>query len=66
MKKLSRFAQRFGIGRALCLMLLFVLVLLRVWDPAPIEELRLRTFDFYQMTGVYRQGAFPRQRSAAV
>ncbi|MDQ4061668.1 MAG: adenylate/guanylate cyclase domain-containing protein [Pseudomonadota bacterium] len=49
MKKLSRFAQRFGIGRALCLMLLFVLVLLRVWDPVPVEELRLRTFDFYQM-----------------
>jgi adenylate cyclase len=24
------------------------LVLLRVWDPAPLEELRLRTFDFYQ------------------
>ncbi len=25
------------------------LAVLRVWDPAPLEELRLRTFDFYQL-----------------
>src|SRR5688572_14527021 len=50
MKKLRRFTHRFGIGRLLCLMLLFDFVLLRVWDPAPLEALRQRVFDFYQLT----------------
>ena len=30
-------------------MLLLDLVILRVWDPAPLEMLRLRTFDLYQL-----------------
>ena len=29
--------------------LLVALVALRVWDPPPIEEMRLRSFDFYQV-----------------
>jgi adenylate cyclase len=32
----------------LCLALLVVFAALRVWDPAPVEELRIRTFDTFQ------------------
>ena len=48
MNKLVRFARRIGLGRAVCLLLLTGLVLLRIWDPLPIKAVRLRTFDFYQ------------------
>src|SRR5262245_19671309 len=48
MRGLRRFARRFGGGRALSLLLLIGLVAIRYWDPAPVEELRLRGFDFYQ------------------
>jgi adenylate cyclase len=49
MRKLLRLASRFGMGRAIALVLLIDLVLLRVWDPLPIEALRLRAFDLYQL-----------------
>jgi adenylate cyclase len=49
MKRLSRLAQRFGFPRALALALLLALGLLRMADPAPLEELRLRAFDFFQV-----------------
>jgi adenylate cyclase len=49
MNKLSRLAQSFGLGRVVCLFLLAALVVLRIWDPAPLESLRARTFDFYQV-----------------
>jgi adenylate cyclase len=49
MKRLARLAKAFGLPRAVCLLLLIGLVALRVWDPRPIEELRLRTFDLYQL-----------------
>jgi adenylate cyclase len=42
-------AQKFGLGRAVCVLLLVALVGLRIWDPWPLEELRLRTFDTYQI-----------------
>jgi adenylate cyclase len=48
MKRFHRLFHRFGIGRAICLVLLFDLVVLRVWDPALLEGLRLRSFDLYQ------------------
>ncbi len=48
MKKLTRFAQSFGLGRLVCLILLVALVALRVWDPPPLQSTRVRTFDFYQ------------------
>ncbi len=35
-------------SRALALGLLLVMLALRVWDPAPLEILRLKTFDLYQ------------------
>ena len=48
MNKLARFGQQFGLARVICLVLLIGLVALRIWDPPPLEELRLRTFDFFQ------------------
>lgn len=41
-------AQKFGLGRSICVLLLFALIGLRMWDPPPLQELRLRTFDTYQ------------------
>jgi adenylate cyclase len=48
MSTLGRWARHFGLTRAVCVVLLFALVPLRILDPAPLEEIRLRTFDFYQ------------------
>jgi adenylate cyclase len=33
----------------MCLVLLIVFAGLRVWDPPPVQELRLRTFDMFQL-----------------
>ncbi|QAU49559.1 CHASE2 domain-containing protein [Bradyrhizobium guangzhouense] len=43
------FARKFGLARLLCLGLLVVFAGLRVWDPPPVQELRLRTFDMFQL-----------------
>src|SRR6202171_4342632 len=43
------FARRFGYARLACLALLVGIAALRVLDPAPIEELRVRTFDTFQL-----------------
>jgi adenylate cyclase len=43
------FKRRFGYARLLCLGLLIGLAALRIADPAPIEELRVRTFDTFQV-----------------
>src|SRR6202521_1178389 len=42
------FARRFGYARLVCLALLIGLAALRIADFAPIEELRVRTFDSFQ------------------
>jgi adenylate cyclase len=47
-RRIRRLARRFGYARAFCVALLIGLALLRINDPAPIEELRLRTFDTFQ------------------
>ena len=47
-RRVRRLARRFGYARAFCSALLVGLALLRIHDPAPIEELRLRTFDTFQ------------------
>jgi adenylate cyclase len=48
-RRLRRLARRFGIARALCVVLLAMLVFVRIADPYLVEELRLRTFDGYQV-----------------
>jgi adenylate cyclase len=42
------FARKFGYARLACLGLLIGLAALRIVDPAPIQELRVRTFDTFQ------------------
>ncbi len=44
-----RFAKRLGLGRMLGLVLLLLFLVIRTWDPLPVEAVRLRTFDFYQL-----------------
>src|ERR1700749_1191015 len=52
MKRLRRwrrwFARKFGYARLLCLAILVALAALRVVDPAPVQELRVRVFDTFQ------------------
>lgn len=38
----------FGVRRTLGFALLGAFVALRIWDPGPLENLKLRSFDFYQ------------------
>ena len=49
MKTLARWARQVGLARAVCTVLLLALVPLRVLDPLPLQELRLRTFDLFQV-----------------
>src|ERR1700678_268554 len=42
------FKRKFGYARLVCLALLIGVAALRIADPAPIEELRVRTFDTFQ------------------
>ncbi|WP_426529212.1 CHASE2 domain-containing protein [Bradyrhizobium sp. McL0615] len=51
------FARRIGYARLLCLALLVGFAALRAADPAPVEEIRVRTFDFFQRID-------PRQKTA--
>jgi adenylate cyclase len=43
------FKRKFGYARAVCLLLLVGAAVLRVWDPHPIEEIRVRTWDYFQL-----------------
>jgi adenylate cyclase len=43
------FKRRFGYARLLCIVLLIGFAVLRVVDPPPIEEFRVRTFDTFQV-----------------
>ena len=43
------FTRKFGYSRLLCLALLVGFTVLRLADPAPVRELRLRTFDMFQL-----------------
>jgi len=42
------FARRIGYARLICFAFLIGFALLRIADPPPIEELRVRTFDTFQ------------------
>jgi adenylate cyclase len=43
------FGRRFGYARLICLLLLVGLAALRIVDPPPVQELRVRTFDAFQL-----------------
>src|SRR5260370_5856337 len=43
------FTRKFGYARLVCLALLVALAALRIADPAPVQELRVRTFDTFQV-----------------
>ncbi len=58
-RRLRRFARRFGFARVFCLLLLAGLAVLRVADPRPIEELRVRTFDTFQVIDPRKKIARP-------
>ena len=49
MRRLPALYRRFGTSRLLGLALLLAFTALRYLDPAPLEELRLRAFDLYQV-----------------
>jgi adenylate cyclase len=53
------FARKFGYARLTCLALLIGLAALRIADPPPIEELRLRTFDGFQLLAPRIKAARP-------
>jgi adenylate cyclase len=59
MTRIARWARQFGVARAVCLLLLFALVPLRLANPRPLEELRLRTFDFFQILWPRQQNSRP-------
>lgn len=47
-KRTFRLARWFGVRRTLGFALLAAFIALRIWDPGPLENLKLRSFDFYQ------------------
>ncbi|WP_342725007.1 adenylate/guanylate cyclase domain-containing protein [Bradyrhizobium sp. B097] len=51
------FGRRFGYARLACVALLIGFAALRIADPAPVQELRVRTFDTFQVLE-------PRQKTA--
>src|SRR5262249_50619861 len=55
---LARLARRFGVARGLALLLLLGLAALRLADPILLQELRVRTFDFFQV--LHPRDATPR------
>src|SRR5271170_4855391 len=59
MNRIARWARQFGVARAVCVVLLFALVPLRLADPRPLQEVRLRTIDFFQVLRPRQQKARP-------
>ena len=53
------FSRRIGYARLLCLVLLIGFAALRVADPAPVEEIRVRTFDAFQRIDPRKKTARP-------
>lgn len=52
---LSR-ARRLGAGRIVGSILLVILLGLRIWDPGPVEVLRLKSLDIYQLLNPREEG----------
>src|SRR3984957_12360359 len=59
MNRIARWARQFGVARAVCVVLLFALVPLRLADPRPLAELRARTFDLFQVLWPREQTSRP-------
>jgi adenylate cyclase len=59
MSRILGWARRFGLARAVCIVLLFALVPLRLANPRPLEELRVRTFDLLQTLWPRAQTSHP-------
>jgi len=53
------FARKFGFARLICLALLVGFAALRIWDPPPVQELRVRTFDMFQLIDPRAKAARP-------
>jgi adenylate cyclase len=53
------FSRRIGYARLLCVVLLVGFAALRVADPAPVEEIRVRTFDAFQRIDPRKKTARP-------
>lgn len=53
------FARRLGFARLMCLALLVLFAGIRLWDPPPVQELRLRTFDMFQLIDPRQKAARP-------
>ena len=47
-RRLRQFVEKFDWGRVLAVAVLAGFVALRMWDPPPLENIRLKTFDAYQ------------------
>lgn len=62
-RPLGRMVKRFGFGRALAIVLLLLMTLARISDPPPVEAVRLRTFDAFQ---VLRPRQAPAQLPVAI
>lgn len=58
-RRLRALGRLLGSGRLLALALLTALLALGVWDPAPVEILRLRVFDFFQRVEPREETIFP-------
>src|SRR3954453_19477540 len=53
------FKRRFGYARLACVALLIGIAALRVLDPLPVDELRVRTFDIFQRIDPRKKTARP-------
>lgn len=58
-RRLRRLARRFGKARAFCVVFLLALAALRIVDVPALEELRLRSFDTYQVIAPRAKTAKP-------
>jgi adenylate cyclase len=54
-----RIGRRMGFARFLGLAILILLVVLRAWDPAPVQILRAKVFDYYQQIDPREPAGYP-------
>ncbi len=59
LRGLARYRGAFGKGRLAGALLLMGLLLLRAWEPQPVEALAMRAFDLLQQANPRAESAFP-------